>query len=111
MFQLHTIYIISLVSQATSALVLSLLAWADRRAHWLIPLAIACGLHGAAIYLMPLWRGTGRWVPQAFSAAILILMLYLVHLGLQALVFPHQRRPAPTHSPFFPTLPRPFARA
>ena len=94
MFQLHTIYIISLVSQSTSALVLSLLAWADRRAHWLIPLAIACGLHSAAIYLMPLWRGTGRWVPQAFSAAILILMLYLFHLGFQVLIFPHQRRSA-----------------
>jgi diguanylate cyclase (GGDEF)-like protein len=111
MFQLHTIYIISLVSQATSALVLSLLAWADRRAHWLIPLAIACGLHGAAIYLMPLWRGTGRWVPQAFSAAILILMLYLVHLGLQALVFPHQRRSARTHAAICATMLLLFALA
>jgi diguanylate cyclase (GGDEF)-like protein len=94
MFQLHTICVVSLISQATSALVLSLLAWADRRARWLMPLAIACGLHAAAIYLMPLWRGTGRWVPQAFSAAILILMLYLVHLGFQALIFPHQRHSA-----------------
>jgi diguanylate cyclase (GGDEF)-like protein len=94
MFELHTIYLVSLISQATSALVLSLLAWADRRARWLMPLAIACGLHAAAIYLMPLWRGTGRWVPQAFSAAILILMLYLVHFGLQALIYPHQRRSA-----------------
>jgi diguanylate cyclase (GGDEF)-like protein len=111
MFQLHTIYIISLVSQVTSALVLSLLAWADRRAHWLIPLAIACGLHSAAIYLMPLWRGTGRWVPQAFSAAILILMLYMIHLGMQALVFPHQRRSARTHAAICATMLLLFALA
>src|ERR1700733_2407489 len=111
MFQLHTIYIISLVSQVTSALVLSLLAWADRRAHWLIPLAIACGLHSVAIYLMPLWRGTGRWVPQAFSAAILILMLYLVHLGMQALVFAHQRRSARTHAAICATMLLLFALA
>jgi diguanylate cyclase (GGDEF)-like protein len=94
MFQLHAIYVVSLISQATSALVLSLLAWADRRARWLIPLAIACSLHAAAIYLMPLWRGTGRWVPQAISAAILIVMLYLFHRGFQVLIFPHQRRSA-----------------
>jgi diguanylate cyclase (GGDEF)-like protein len=94
MFQLHAIYVVSLISQATSALVLSLLAWADRRARWLIPLAIACSLHAAAIYLMPLWRGTGRWVPQAVSASILILMLYLFHRGFQVLIFPHQRRSA-----------------
>ena len=111
MLQLHTIYVISLVSQVTSALVLSLLAWADRRAHWLIPLAIACGLHSVAIYLMPLWRGTGRWVPQAFSAAILILMLYLVHLGMQALVFPHQRRSARTHTAICATMLLLFALA
>jgi diguanylate cyclase (GGDEF)-like protein len=94
MFQLHAIYVVSLISQATSALVLSLLAWADRRARWLIPLAIACSLHAAAIYLMPLWRGTGRWVPQAISASILIVMLYLFHRGFQVLIFPHQRRSA-----------------
>ena len=98
MFQSHSIYVVSLISQATSALVLSLLAWADRRTRWLIPLAIACGLHAGAIYLMPLWRGTGRWMPQAFSAAILVLMLYLIHLGLQALVSPQQRRAVRVHA-------------
>lgn len=83
MLSLHAVYQITLVSQATTALVLWLLAWADRRSRWLVPLAAACCLHAAAIYLMPLWRGTGRWLPHAFSAAILIVMLCLVYLGLQ----------------------------
>ena len=41
---------------------------------------------------MPLWRGTGRWLPHAISAAVLIAMLYLIHVGLQSLVAPHARR-------------------
>jgi diguanylate cyclase (GGDEF)-like protein len=92
MFNLHTVYMVTLVSQATSALVLSLLAWADRRSRWLVPLAAACALHTAAIYLMPLWRGAGLWLPHALSAAILVAMLYLIHCGLQALVAPHRSR-------------------
>jgi diguanylate cyclase (GGDEF)-like protein len=92
MFNLHTIYVVTLVSQGTSALVLSLLAWADRRSRWLIPLAAACALHTAAIYLMPLWRGAGLWLPHALSAAILVAMLYLIHRGLQTLVAPHRFR-------------------
>jgi diguanylate cyclase (GGDEF)-like protein len=71
---------------------LALLAWADRRARWLRPLAAACTLHVVAIYLMPLWRQQGLWLPHAFSAAMLPLMLYLIHLGLQALVLPRQDR-------------------
>ncbi len=98
MLKLHTVYVIALVSQATSASVLAMLAWADRRSRWLMPLATACALHAAAIYLMPLWRGTGRWVPQAFSAAVLVAMLYLIRLGLQSLLFPVQRRSARVHA-------------
>ena len=98
MLQLQNVYVVALVSQSTSLVVLSLLAWADRRARWLTPLAAACGLHAAAVYLMPLWRGAGHWLPHALSAAILILMLYLVHLGLQCLVLPHRRRSARIHT-------------
>ncbi len=97
MIDLHTVYVIALVSQSTSALVLSFLAWSDRRARWLAPLAIACALHAAAIYLMPLWRDTGRWLPQALSAVVLIVMFYLIHLGLQALVCPSQPRSNSVH--------------
>ncbi|HLI76570.1 MAG TPA: GGDEF domain-containing protein [Acidobacteriaceae bacterium] len=94
MLKLHTVYVITLVSQTTSALVLLLLSWVDRRSRWLVPLAASCGLHAAAIYLMPLWRGTGRWLPQAISAALLVAMLYLIHMGLQRLIWPLKRRSA-----------------
>ena len=94
MLKMHAVYVITLVSQVTSASVLSLLAWADRRSRWLAPLATACALHAAAIYVMPLWRGTGRWVLQGFSAAVLVIMLSLIHLGLQSLVQPLQRQSA-----------------
>lgn len=97
MVPLHTVYVITLVSQTTSALVLSLLAWADRRSRWLVPLAVACALHAAGIYLQPMWRGTGRWLPQAFSASILVLMLTLVHAGLQSLAVPGARRSTRTN--------------
>lgn len=94
MITLHTVYVVSLVSQVTSAVVLAILAWVDRRSRWLVPLAAACALHAAAIYLMPLWRGTGLWFPQALSAVVLIAMFYLIQLGLQSLVAPHRRYPA-----------------
>ncbi len=92
MFDLPLLYTISFVSQATSALVLALVAWTDRRSRWLIPLASACALHAAAIFLNPRWRGTGRWLPQAMSAAVLPLMLYLIHHGLRSLIHPLHKR-------------------
>ncbi len=98
MITLHAVYVVTLVSQATSASVLFLLAWADRRSRWLLPLATACALHAIAIYLMPLWRGTGRWLPQALSSSVLIGMVYLIHLGLQSLITPRQRRSARVHA-------------
>ena len=98
MITIHTVYVISLVSQTTSALVLSILAWVDRRSRWLVPLAIACALHAAAVYLMPLWRDTGRWVPLALSQANLIGMFYLIHLGLQSLVYPLKHRSPRVHA-------------
>lgn len=95
---IHTVYVISLVSQTTSALVLTILAWIDRRSRWLVPLAVACALHAAAIYLMPLWRDTGRWVPLALSQANLVCMFYLIHLGLQSLVYPLKARSPRIHA-------------
>ena len=82
MIALHTVYVVTLVSQTTSAAILWLLAVGDRRSRGLIPLATACTLHTAAIVLMPMWRGSNRWVPQAISAAILPVMFYLIYRGL-----------------------------
>jgi diguanylate cyclase (GGDEF)-like protein len=95
MISLHTIYVVTLVSQATSALALGVLAYSDRRMHGLRALAVACGLHTAAIFLMPMWRNANRWVPEAISAAFLPLIFFLIHEGLEALV---QERKRPSHA-------------
>lgn len=86
MISLHTVYVVTLVSQATSALLLALLAASDRRSRGLWVLAAACGLHTAAIFLMPRWRGTNDWVPEAISAAFLPLIFFLIHEGLHSLL-------------------------
>jgi diguanylate cyclase (GGDEF)-like protein len=91
MISLHTIYAVTLVSQATSALALGLLAYSDRRLHGLRALAAACGLHAAAIFVMPMWRNANRWVPEAISAAFLPLIFFLIHVGLQSLVQERKR--------------------
>src|SRR5579859_3043017 len=94
MISLHTIYVVTLVSQVTSALALALLAYSDRHLHGPRALAGACGLHAAAIFLMPMWRGANHWVAEAISAALLPLIFFLVHEGLQALL---QGRKSPPH--------------
>ena len=86
MISLHTIYVVTLVSQATSALALALLAYSDRRLQGLRALAAACALHSAAIFLMPMWRNANHWVPEAISAALLPLIFFLIDEGLQSLV-------------------------
>ncbi|HEY1646700.1 MAG TPA: GGDEF domain-containing protein [Terracidiphilus sp.] len=93
MISLHTIYVVTLVSQATSALALALLAYNDHRLHGLRALAGACGLHAAAIFLMPMWRNANSWVPEAISAAFLPLIFFLIHEGLQSLVQERKRPP------------------
>jgi diguanylate cyclase (GGDEF)-like protein len=86
MISLHTVYVVTLVSQATSALALALLAYSNQRLHGLQALAGACGLHAAAIFVMPMWRYANHWVPEAISAALLPLIFFLIHEGLQSLV-------------------------
>ena len=85
MFPLHTVYVVTLVSQGTSSLLLLLLAGSDRRIRGTLPLALACTLHTVAIWLMPHWRLANHWIPEALAAAILPLMFALVHRGLGSL--------------------------
>ncbi len=86
MIDFHTVYVVSLVSQATSALVLALLAWSDRRARGLTPLALACALHALVLWLRPLWRGEGLWLAAAAAASLLIVILALTYVGLRSFV-------------------------
>jgi diguanylate cyclase (GGDEF)-like protein len=96
MIPLHTVYVVTLVSQATSALALALLAYSNQRLHGLQALAAACGLHAAAIFVMPMWRYANHWVPEAISAAFLPLIFFLIHEGLQSLVR-EPKRPSRAH--------------
>lgn len=93
MIPLRTIYIVTLVSQATSALALAVLAFTDWRVPGIRVLAIACVLHTAATFVMPMWRGAKLWGPEAISAAILPLMFLLIHEGLDSLI---QKRDRPS---------------
>ena len=95
----HNFYLASVVSQATFALTLALLAWTDRRSRGLVWLAAACGLHLVAILLLPLWRGTGRWVPEAASASLLILIFFLIHVGLRLFITRRKLRLVPVVLP------------
>ena len=84
MISLHTVLVVTLVSQATSTMVLFLLAWSDRRFRGLTQLAFACAIHAAAIALQPLWRGKGLWLPEGIAISLLPLMLFLFHSGLRS---------------------------
>lgn len=91
MISLHTVYMVTLVSQATSALVLILLALSDHRLPGVKPLAAACSLHAAVIFLMPVWRLTNHWLAEAISAALLPFIFSLIHDGLESLVRERKR--------------------
>ena len=95
MIALHTVYVVTLVSQTTSASILWLLAGGDRRSRGLVPLASACTLHTMAIILMPMWRGSNRWVPLSISSAILPVMFYLIYQGLSRFLKHREKDPLP----------------
>lgn len=93
MISLHTVYVVTIVCQATTTMVLFLLAWNDRRFRGLTQLAFACALHVLAIGLNPLWRDRGLWVPQAVAISLLPCMFFLMHAGLRAFFGYRAQRP------------------
>lgn len=82
MIALHSVYVVTLVSQATSAGILCVLACFDRRIRGMSALAAACILHAVAIALMPFWRGGNVWEAAALSATLLPLIFWLTLHGL-----------------------------
>ena len=94
MIALHTVFVVTLVSQATSTVVLFLLAWGDRRFRGLVQLAWACAIHTAAIGIQPLWRNKGLWLPEGIALSMLPLMLFLFYSGSRAFFQREARRPA-----------------
>lgn len=94
MIPIHTIYVLTLISQTTTAAALALLAWNEHRLSGLRALAIACGLHAGAILMMPLWRNANLLVPEVVSAAFLPTIFLLIHEGLESLLLKRER---PSH--------------
>src|SRR5579875_2243060 len=82
----NTMYLAGLVSQATFALTLALLAWSDRRSRGLVWLAGACGLQLISTFLHASWEGTTPWLMEAASGCLLVLMFFFVYVGLRTFV-------------------------
>lgn len=93
MISLHTVFVATLVSQATSTMVLFLFAWSDRRSRGLTQLAFACSIHTAAIALQPLWRNKGLWLAEGIALSLLPLMFFLFHTGLRSFFHRSAHRP------------------
>ncbi|MES2390652.1 MAG: GGDEF domain-containing protein [Acidobacteriota bacterium] len=72
-----------IVSQATTALTLGLLAWSDRRSRGMIWLAAACGLDLMGSSLRPLWLLPGDRASYAAGDCLLVLQFFFVYMGLR----------------------------
>ena len=83
MMNFHTLELAGLVSQATFALTLALLAWSDRRSQGMRWLAGACGLQMVGTALRPLWSVPGETMSQAAGACLLVLLFFCVYMGLR----------------------------
>jgi diguanylate cyclase (GGDEF)-like protein len=79
----HTMYLVGLISQATFALTLAILAWSDRRTRGTMWLAIACSIQ--FIYSGMRAMGHGHITPRSeiFSACVLMYLVYAVFVGLR----------------------------
>lgn len=88
----HTMYLVGLISQATFALTLGILAWSDRRTRGTAWLAMACAIQ----FLYSAARATnqGQVTPRSeiFSACVLIYLVYSVFVGMRWFV--QQRGPS-----------------
>ncbi len=83
MIDVHTLYLVGLISQATFALTLMLLAWSDRRTKGTLWLAGACSLQFAWTASRATWGGRVSRLSEALSACLLVLLFYSVYVGFR----------------------------
>jgi len=83
MIDVHTLYLVGLISQATFALTLMLLAWSDRRTRGTPWLAGACALQFAWTASRATWGGHVTRLSEALSACLLVLLFYSVYVGFR----------------------------
>ena len=77
----QTLYLAALVSQATFALSLSLLAWSDRRSKGLVWLAAACALQFCWTATVTSGRSTASHFSQSVGAGLLVVLFFMVYMG------------------------------
>jgi diguanylate cyclase (GGDEF)-like protein len=83
MFDVTHLYLAALISQATFALTLAILAWSDRRTRGTFWLAIACAMQFSWTTLRSLSPGhTGARIEE-FSACLLVVLVYIVFVGVR----------------------------
>jgi len=83
MIDVHTLYLVGLISQATFALTLMLLAWSDRRTRGTPWLAGACSLQFAWTASRAALGGRVSRLSEALSACLLVLLFYSVYVGFR----------------------------
>jgi diguanylate cyclase (GGDEF)-like protein len=91
MLDARTLELSGLVSQATTALTLGLLAWSDRRARGMVWLAASCGLDLLGSSLRPLWSLPGDRASVAGGDCLLVLQYFFVFMGLRWFVLRRRR--------------------
>jgi diguanylate cyclase (GGDEF)-like protein len=83
MIDVHTLYLVGLISQATFALTLTLLAWSDRRTRGTPWLAGACALQFAWTASRSIGSGKVSKGSETFSACLLVVLFYCVYVGFR----------------------------
>src|ERR1700677_1617363 len=86
------IQLVGLVSQATFALTLTLLAWSDRRTRGMTWLAGACGLQLFASLSRNMWATGIKGLNEAAGSCLLILLFFFVYMGLRWFVMRRKLR-------------------
>ena len=92
MIDVHTLYLAGLISQATFALTLTLLAWSDRRTKGVVWLAAACAMQFV-------WTSSRAFAPtretrsaEVASACLLVILFYCLYMGFRWFVMRRELR-------------------
>lgn len=83
MIDVHTLYLACLVSQATFALTLTLLAWSDRRTKGVIWLAIACAMQFVWTTSRTFGPARSDGVLEAAGGCLLVVLFSMVYMGFR----------------------------
>jgi len=79
----HTLYLAALVSQATFALTLTLLAWADRRTKGILWLAGACAIQFCWTATRGLSSGISSRTTEGAAGCLVVVLFCLMYMGFR----------------------------